>query len=960
MNFAFTDPEWLWALVPAGVWCGWLAWRSDAATTGWRRWLALGLRLVVVSLVVGALAGLQWREPKEGTSVMFLVDRSDSVPAEQQELARRWLVEAAAAKPPGDRAGVIVIGADASVELPLREKLELPKFQAVVSSTGSDLARAIRLGAASFSEFGQKRLVVLSDGNENIGDAVAALASALPLGVSVHVVPLGVNRRNDVAVERIALPAALKQGQTFEAPIHVLSDVAKSALLRLYRNDQFLGEQPVELAAGKNLFTLPQTLPQSGFYAYDVWIEAEGDPLMQNNRASGFVHVRGDPQVLLVSADPEVDATLVAALRETKLQVRVVPVSGFPSTLAAMQAYDAIVLSNVNAGDVDPAWWRLLEAAVRDFGVGVVCIGGENTYLAGSYKGTPLETLLPVSMELDSKKILPSGAVVLVIDRSGSMSGDKLEMAKTAAMASVDALTDRDYVGVVAFDEMPYEVVPIQLAKDRKDIMSRIAGIGIGGGTDFHPAMEKAHEMLKTVKASLKHCVLITDGHSQPGDAQGITSAMVADRITVSTVGIGDGSDGALLNAIATVGKGRFYEVPTPAELPQIFLKETSLVLKSAINEDPFVPRLASATEPVRGIGEMPQLLGYVASQIKPRAEQPLVTPSGDPLLAHWQFGLGRTVAFTSDAKAKWARPWLDWARYRQFWSQVVQWSLRRVAGAELQAEIIPDQGDGVINVEAVDAEGNYRNFLSLEAAVISPSGEKQTVRLEQSGAGRYEAKFPMREVGTYLVNVLEMAGGQVRGAQPAGVSVNYSPEFKSDAPNLALLKRLAEMSGGRLLDPRVPGDNPFKLDRKPTFQPVDLWPWLVKLAIVLFVFDVAVRRIDIGREELEKMVKVARRALLFWRPAPVPGKTDESLAALLARRDRTRQQTTATTPRPVQSPRADLFEPVREPVVERGETPGETVSETPAPTPPAPDKPAGTASTAGRLLEAKRRARRK
>jgi hypothetical protein len=329
-------------------------------------------------------------------------------------------------------------------------------------------------------------------------------------------------------------------------------------------------------------------------------------------------------------------------------------------------------------------------------------------------------------------------------------------------------------------------------------------------------------------------------------------------------------------------------------------------------------------------------------------------------LLAHWQFGLGRTVAFTSDAKSKWARPWLEWSRYRQFWSQVVQWSLRRVAGADLQADVVADQGKGIIQVEAVDAEGNYRNFLTLEAAVISPTGEKQTVRLEQSGAGRYEAKFPMREVGAYLVNVLEMSGGQVRGAQPAGVSLNYSPEFKADAPNLALLRRLAEMSGGRLLDPRVPADNPFLLDRKPTFQPVDLWPWLVQLAIVLFVFDVAVRRIDIGREELAKLAAALRRMVTFWRPAPATGKTDESLAALLARRDRTRQTTTAVPPQPVTRPRTDLFEPVRAPKVQTEATPADAAPAEPAPTNSEDAKSGDGPSTAGRLLAAKRRARRK
>src|SRR6185369_5888848 len=338
---------------------------------------------------------------------------------------------------------------------------------------------------------------------------------------------------------------------------------------------------------------------------------------------------------------------------------------------------------------------------------------------------------------------------------------------------------------------------------------------------------------------------------------------------------------------MAEAGKGRFYNVTSPNDLPQIFIKETAVILKSAIYEEPFKPQMRASSELIRGIGaaEYPSLLGYVATTPKPMAETPLWTDKGDPLLAHWQYGLGRAVAFTSDAKARWGKLWLNWEKYRQFWSQLGQWSLRRLENADFTTEVSVDKGEGLINVEAVDEQGNYRNFLNLQAAVVSPKGERQTVRLEQTGPGHYEARFPTKQVGAYLLNLMDFKEGQLRGSQVVGASVNYSPEFNATEPNLNLLRRLAESGGGKILEPSVPALNPFSHDRQKTFQPRDLWEALLKLAIVLFIFDVGVRRIQIDREEWRHL----ERRLFFWKAAERPAGSEESLTALLARRDQVR-----------------------------------------------------------------------
>jgi uncharacterized membrane protein len=959
--FQFTHPQWLLLLPPVWAWVLWLAWKSDVQIGPWRRWTALALRLAVSLLLGLAIAGLQWRKPVEGVNVFFLLDRSDSIPSPQQEAARQLVNKFAAEKKKEDQLGLLVFGTEAALEATASPSLDLKdtKILAVVGSDRTDIAGAIRLGTAAFPENGQKRLVLLSDGNENLGDAMAAVLQARSLGVALDVIPLGAERGHDLSVQKLGLPSRVKKGQTFDARIFVQSDQPVTATVRLYRNEQPLGEQKVEVTPGKNLYTFPQTLPEPGFYSYTVQVEAPGDRIPQNNRATSFVDVRGDPRVLLVSQSPAEDAQLVEALRSARLEVKPVEPGGFPSTLAEMQSYDAIFISNLAAGDMGRENMKLLESAVRDFGVGLVCVGGDQTYAAGAYRGTPLETTLPVNMELDSKKVLPKGAVALVMHGMEFANGN--QVARDCALGVLDALGPTDEMGVVLWDGSDRWLFPLTAVSDKKALGQRIAGMNQGDLPSFQNVMSMAYEGLRKSGANLKHMIIFSDGDPGPPSEE-LMSSITGARITVTTVLISGHAGPQTMEWIADRGRGRFYNVQNANQLPQIFIKEAAVILKSAIFEEPFVPRLVAPSEVVRGVSAYPTLRGYVCTTPKSRAETPLVSDKGDPILAHWQYGLGRAVAFTSDAKARWARDWIGWGQYRQFWSQIAQWALRRIENADFNTDVTVEQGEGRLTVEAVDKNGEYRNFLNLQTVVVSPKGESITVRLEQTGPGHYEAKFPTKEVGSYSLNLVEMQGGKPVGFQSAATSVNYSPEFNAPEPNLNLLARLADAGAGKFLDAALPADpanNPFLHDRHRTFQPRDWWESLLKLAIALFVLDVGVRRIQIEREQWQKAWLRVRRAVIFWKGVPRPVQADESLAALLARRDQVRSTQAATTPEA--SPA--LFQP-RQPVV-LPIRPADSASSPPVPGTPPPEplpSPAqgAQATTTSRLLDAKRRAQRK
>ncbi len=957
MKFQFTHPYWLVLLPIALAWVGWLAWKTDVQIGAWRRWTALGLRLVIVLLLSLAVSGFQLLRPVEGMNVFFLLDRSDSVTSAQQEAAKGFVNRVAKQKKLVDKAGAIVFGTDTGIESTTQEAFALEKIQAVVGTERTDIASALRLGTAAFPENGQKRIVLLSDGNENVGDVMNAVHAARPLGVSIDVVPLGVGRGHDVSVQKLSLPGNLKKGQTFEVKIFAQADTAQKAKVRLYRNDQLLGDQEVTLQAGKNLFTFPQTLNEPGFYGYDVVVEGTDDQVAQNNRATSFTSVRGDPKILVLSSDIAADAPLVEALRSTRLDVKAAGLDAMPGTLAEMAGYDSIFLSNIAAGDLGRDLMKLLESATRDFGVGLVCVGGDQTYAAGGYRSTPLEAALPVDMELSSKKVLPSGALALVMHGMEFNNGN--QVAREIGIAALDALGPNDEMGVLLWDGSVRWLFPLQKVGDKKDLGRKIAGMNQGDLPSFDEIMTMGYEGLKQSTANLKHMIVFSDG--DPGaPSPNLMKDMIEAKMTVSTVLIAGHAGPETMISIADQGRGRFYDVRSPTQLPQIFIKEAAVILKSAIFEEPFKPKLAVASEPMNGIAgdEIPTLRGYVATTPKPRAEVPLISHNGDPVLAHWQYGLGRAVAFTSDAKAKWARDWMNWGKYRQFWTQVAQWSLRRLDNTDFSADVSVEKGEGHISIEALDAQGNFRNFLNLRTIVVSPKGERQSVQLEQTGPGHYEARFATKEVGAYLLNLMEMKNGKTAGSQVLGASVNYSPEFNATEPNMNLLHRIAESTGGKVLDPDSAGDNPFLHNRVKTYQPRDLWEWMLRLAILLFPLDVGVRRIQLDRDEIRRAWDHVRRRIPWLKRAERKPESDEALAALLARREQVRAaQSNAIEASP------DLFKPTNAPLrpaFDRTATGAAPTEKESTEVTEAPSKPSAETSTASRLLEAKRRAQQR
>jgi Ca-activated chloride channel homolog len=682
----------------------------------------------------------------------------------------------------------------------------------------------------------------VTDGNETIGDSIATAAQSR---IPVTTIALPAMSEPEVQVAEVNVPAEVREGEPFFVEVIVQSNHDDEGLIEVFRGDHKVISETKSLKAGSNTFRFQQSIERDRLAAFSVRISGlKQDTLLDNNSETGLVYASGKPRVLIIESDPNLIRDLAYALEDEGIQVDVRPPQGMPDTLADLQNYECLMLSNVPATALTQQQMQIARTWVQDLGGGFIMLGGEQSFGLGGYYKSALEEVLPVRSDFEKEKEKPSLGMVLVIDKSGSMTGEPIEMAKTAARSAVELLGKRDQVAVLAFDGSTFVISEMQPATNAAKISDEIARIDSGGGTNMYPAMEMAYEMLTTTSAKLKHVIMLTDGVSSPSDFEGLAQTMASSKITVSTVGTGGGTDTQLLETIARVGKGRYYQTDDPAQVPQIFAKETMTASKSAIDEQPFVPVVIRATHALAELDmqSAPFLLGYVITRPKPTSEVILATEKGDPLLAWWRYGLGMTAAFTSDAKARWAAEWMTWPGYSKFWTQVIRQVMRKsdTRGIQVQTARVGESAE--VNVDAVNEVGQFLNNAEVELNVIDPRLQRHSTSLKQSAPGRYENSVAMPLPGSYHVEIAVKQNGQVVYRQSRGMMRGYSDELRIRPTNDHLLKEVASASGGQF-NPSV--EEIFKSTEARATRPTPLWPWLLGSALVLLILDVALRRID-------------------------------------------------------------------------------------------------------------------
>ncbi len=866
MEFELTRPLALLALVGL-AWIVWLHRRTLAPHSPRRRLLSLGLRAAIFVLVVLALAEPRWVQRRRETHVTWLVDLSRSVGRSALEKAKQLTAGATGVKSQSwiGFAGQSALAQDAGA----LEKLA----PATLLDERTDLAAALKFAEASFPLGFARTAVLFTDGVETSGAIANELAALKAAGVRVHTVFAAPPERPEVLVRSVTAPRQVKEDEPFRVSAEIAANREMEAEVEIFKSGTRVALKTEKLKAGVNRFELTQTVKgEERLSEFTVQVRAKDDSLADNNAASAFVQSEGKSKALLLADKPEQARYLALALRQEGILLDVRPPTGAPMELGDLQNYDLLLIDNVPATELTPAQMQLFASYVRDFGGGLLMLGGDQSFGLGGYYQTPVEEVLPVRCDFEKEQENPSLGMVLVIDRSGSMSGDKMEMAKDAAKAAVELLSPRDYVGVVAFDHEAFWASEIGLATDKGGVQQRISAIQAGGGTNIAPGLELAYAKLSGTPAKLKHVILLTDGVSTPGPFYELTSQMAQERITVSAVAVGSDSDTKLLEQIAGWGNGRYYFTDNPQSIPQIFARETMTASKSAIQETPFLPVPTRPADFLAGVNfeTAPFLLGYVTTKLKPTTESWLVTERGEPLLATWRYGLGQAGAFTSDARNRWAVEWLKWEGYGKFWAQLARRLMRGRSLRHFPAEIVRE-GEGFrMVVQALDERGRFLSGVQGEVAVLDPSGRQKSLALERTAPGRYEAWWPAGAKGGYHAQIVFKQNGEVVERQSLSASAGYPDEFLLRPPDEAKLRALAAQTGGRF---NPAPDDILRDDRRTAPRERELWPWLIAAALLLFVGDVASRRWP------DQRPLAAPRVAVSGRPRAVP-------AAVVSRRE--------------------------------------------------------------------------
>ncbi len=853
-------PVAFFAAVPLLFWMG----HKSRTRLGRRHLLVATIlrSLAIVSLAL-ALMRPQWNGQSGDVSVIYALDVSRSVSSSFIDAAIKWIDQADQEGRPA-HARYLAFADHAILLQKPSDIRNLAVTEAgtrgasadagVIDQTATNLERALDTALMGLDPDRAKRIVLLTDGNQTAGDVWRVLPRLTRANVRVYPIPAKAREDNDAWIAGIEAPAETHSGEPVTVTVRVVSVIETPAQVSLKSANAVLGKRKVQLKAGLNRVDFEAKLARAGAMTLTAEVVAKGDSVSENNRMQQSIWVNARPRILYIEGGEAASARYLAdALAGQGIDTRVIAPAALPASAAELAAYDAVILSDTPAKDLTPDGMQAIESYVRDLGGGLLFASGENVYGEQGYSDTAVEKVLPVQFRAQEKR--KDLALVIALDRSYSMKGRKMEMAKEATRAALDLLEEQHRFGVVAFDSQTYIAVPMQYVRSKRKAEDQISRIQASGQTNIYPALGIVYRLLQKTDSKAKHVILLSDGDTRPADFETLVKRMSAEKIVVSTVAVGADADRALMSDIAKWGKGRAYVAENAESIPQIFIEETERAVRSNLLEESFRPVVRHSSVAFRGIemDRLPELRGFVSSKARDHAEVLLTSPSGAPLLVRWQYGLGKTVVFTSDVKNRWAANWLDWPRFGKFWAQQARDVMRRDSGEALDFRVVREGGEALIRLSVLTPDGNFRNGLAPQVKVSRPDGSTSIFGLRQSGAGAYQARMPFdRSVLAERFELVDSPGLPRQGPLRIGARVlhqDYPDEYRALPPNVELLNALARATGGKVA-PSVAEIFARQGDDSRTSE--SLWPWFALLALIFYLLDIAVRRSPLAWRWLE------------------------------------------------------------------------------------------------------------
>ncbi|MFN0040219.1 MAG: VWA domain-containing protein [Burkholderiales bacterium] len=846
--------------LPLSVQSGWPAMLLLAIPVAW--WIArhthttlsprhlktvAGLRMLGIACLALALMRPQWLTESSDVSVVYALDVSRSVSSEFIDAALTWMEESNRRHQPAsarylafaDRA-VMVDSPDAIRALSVSEGA---RRDGVLDQAATNLEQAVEVALLGLDRERVKRLVLMTDGNQTEGEVRQLLPRLQEAGVRVYPVAARVRDEGDVWLDGFAVPEGSRAGEPMSVTVRVFAPQETRARILIRNSSTPLAARNVTLKPGFNPVEIELRISKPGPAMLSAQLTSAQDKVPDNNQLQRQVWVGAKARVLMVDSQPERAVSLRDALTAEGMQVNLAAPAELEAMVDAFAEYEALILSDVPAAALSVETMIRIEKFVRDDGGGLLFIGGENVFGEKGYSGTVAEKILPVQFKAREKH--QDLALVIALDRSYSMKGRKVEMAKEATRAALDLLEEQHQFAVVAFDSQPYIAVPMQTARSRRKAEDQISRVQASGQTNIYPALGIVYRLLQKSDAKARHVILLSDGDTHPADFETLLKRMTAEKIVVSTVAIGEGADRGLMSDIARWGKGRAYVTLSAEAIPQIFVEETRRAVHSNLQEESFKPVVARQSQVFQGLdmNALPELKGYVSTKPRDTAEVLLTTPAGSPVLTRWQYGLGKVAMFASDASSRWAVNWLEWKGFGKLWGQTVRELLRRDSGERLDFRVVRQRDLALMSLSALSLEGQFLDSLAPRIRVSRADGVRETVLLRQSGPGTYVGRIPLGPAATAGFELLPSAGIGASSIARAGaryLSAQYADEYRFRPPDLELLDTLAKHTGGRR------GADAAQIfasqgDRSHTAH--RLWPGFALMALLYFLIDIAARR---------------------------------------------------------------------------------------------------------------------
>jgi uncharacterized membrane protein len=803
-------------------------------------------RIMIFILLVLALGNLTFSYKGRNISTVFLLDVSESI-SDFEASGKDFIKEAIENMPKGNKAGVVLFGDNSRVDKVLNKKKIYKSIGEEPITTATNLQEAIESSLGLFGKNTSKRIVLITDGEENQGDILKTIPIINENKIDFKVYKVSGISGDEVYIDSIKVPDNISIDEEFSVSIGISSNYATKAKLTLFSGRNKVGEQEVQIQKGNNNFVFKDKQNSGGFKNYRVIIEADGDTNKINNQGSTFTNVMDKPYILIVNGVNGDSSQLKDILANSGANIKIVSPGSAPSTLNEFLEFKTVVLNNVHRDDLDKGFVNNIEAYVKDYGGGVVTFGGEDAYALGGYKDTPIETVLPIYMDKRGKNEVPAISINLIIDKSGSMSAEgggvsKLTLAKEAAIKALENLREVDEISVIAFDDTYDVVVPLQKVTDKDNIEALISGIQIRGGTSIYPALEEGYNIQMESNAKIKHTILLTDG--QDGYAfesySGLLDNFVSNNVTLSTVAVGEGANSDLLSQLASIGKGRSYYTDIYTDIPRIFAKEVLLSAGTYIMNEEFTPKILSNHEILSGVktsNGIPSLLGYIGSSIKENAVEILSSNHDEPILAAMEYGIGRTVSFTSDINGQWSRNYLAWEYGPQLIKNMVYFTIPKY------------DGEGTLNISQ---DGNmariefYNDNISKEGKVTGiyngEEGKTGEFDLTQVEPGKYEAEVPISDLGFYNFSIKESDEGKLKSTYNGALAMQFSDEYKFNK-NAEKLDVVVDETKGTFI---TKAEEVFQGKLEKDYKKVNLTNPLLLIALILFLIDIAYRRLNL------------------------------------------------------------------------------------------------------------------